>query len=377
MSRGIEDESDDDKIAMLSQKSQHTSLGNTEIAEDDIGGEMNWFKMRIELPKLQIEVHPKEHLSDLTTEQSVVDMLKSSSNNSRKYQEHNYDQRAKLGTISLEGLRLEFESKSSSEQSIFKVDMDSLWVHDPNVRKEIDLLNKNAKFADLLELPEEYVLKTVPDEEKDLKKDHARQEAIRNTQRMTTAFDGEGNRSSFLKAGKLFSLSIETVKMDDYKKMRNAAKGENANQIDTIVGEDKESARDLDKMHESSSEDDSNSGFAIDKNDIDIDHVDADEESRSLAGEDIQQKNRENNQVKEYHTNVVFNINGQIIVYSNFFFIKKVMKLVTGIAKDMEKKRTQLTQNINDAQVLENIIRGFDYLKELKAAAYKRMEEAR
>ena len=52
MSRGIEDESDDDKIAMLSQKSQHTSLGNTEIAEDDIGGEMNWFKMRIELPKL-------------------------------------------------------------------------------------------------------------------------------------------------------------------------------------------------------------------------------------------------------------------------------------------------------------------------------------
>ena len=55
------------------------------------------------------------------------------------------------------------------------------------------------------------------------------------------------------------------------------------------MGEDKESARDLDKMHdlESSSEDDSNSGFARDKNDIDIDHVDADEESRSLAGEDI------------------------------------------------------------------------------------------
>lgn len=81
--------------------------------------------------------------------------------------------------------------------------------------------------------------------------------------------------------------------------------------------------------------------------------------------------------VKEYHTNVVFNINGHIIVYSNFFFIKKLLKLVTGIAKDMEEKRSMLTANIRDPQVLDNIISGYDYLEELRKAAYKRMEDLR
>lgn len=39
--------------------------------------------------------------------------------------------------------------------------MDSLSIHDPNVQDEIRELNKGAKFDDMLELPEDYVLKTM------------------------------------------------------------------------------------------------------------------------------------------------------------------------------------------------------------------------
>lgn len=60
----------------------------------------------------------------------------------------------------------------------------------------------------------------------DNKNDKARQEAHANSQRMTTAFDdgGGGASNEKNKDGLLFSLSVETVKMDHFKKMRNAEK---------------------------------------------------------------------------------------------------------------------------------------------------------
>ena len=92
---------------------------------------MNWFRMRCELPKLQIEVHPKADIED--NQSNVIEMIKSTSEK-QKFQQHHYADRVKLGTISIEGLRIEVETKASSEQSLFKVNMDSLWIHDPNVQ---------------------------------------------------------------------------------------------------------------------------------------------------------------------------------------------------------------------------------------------------
>ena len=38
---------------------------------------MNWFRMRCELPKLQIEVHPKADIED--SQSNVIEMIKSTS----------------------------------------------------------------------------------------------------------------------------------------------------------------------------------------------------------------------------------------------------------------------------------------------------------
>ena len=168
--------------------------------------------------------------------------------------------------------------------------------------------------------------------------------------------------------------------MEDYKKERNAQKRENQH-IRTIPEQETNNEDDLKlttDFVDSDSEDKGQSNSDSEDNGLIKDFVDADEENKSAKSGGLSARsNNARAKVQEYHTNVVFNINGQIIVYSNFFFIKKVLQLVTGIATDMEQKRTMLTANINDPEVLENIIHGFEFLKEIKEAAYKRMEELR
>ena len=69
--------------------------------------------------------------------------------------------------------------------------------------------------------------------------------------------------------------------------------------------------------------------------------------------------------MQEYHTNIDFKVTGEITIFSNFFFIKKVFKMITGVAKDMDQNRTLLTREIKKPEVLQNIIDGFDYLEKI------------
>lgn len=65
-------------------------------------------------------------------------------------------------------------------------------------------------------------------------------------------------------------------------------------------------------------------------------------------------------------------------MFSNFFFIKKLFRLITGISKDMRSKREKLLAKVkDDKQVLDNIETGFNYMQDIKERAYERMEQLR
>ena len=78
--------------------------------------------------------------------------------------------------------------------------------------------------------------------------------------------------------------------------------------------------------------------------------------------------------MKEYHTDINFEVKGTIMIFSNFFFIKKLFKLVTNVSKDMARKRKKLISKVEDPDILKNIQVGFDYVKKLRDMAYERME---
>ena len=60
---------------------------------------------------------------------------------------------------------MEIETKSKADSSLFKLDMDSLWVHDPNVLSEVERANKGITFTSD-NRPDDYVLKTINNDEK-------------------------------------------------------------------------------------------------------------------------------------------------------------------------------------------------------------------
>ena len=78
--------------------------------------------------------------------------------------------------------------------------------------------------------------------------------------------------------------------------------------------------------------------------------------------------------MKEFHTDINFEVKGTIMIFSNFFFIKKLFKLVTNVSKDMARKRKKLISKIEDPDILKNIQVGFDYIKKLREMALERME---
>jgi hypothetical protein len=79
----------------------------------------------------------------------------------------------------------------------------------------------------------------------------------------------------------------------------------------------------------------------------------------------------------EYHTSVTFEVSGNIILFSNFFFVKKLFKLITRTTKDMTRKRQKLLSKVKDVSVLKNIESGFNYVQKLKQMAYQQMEALR
>lgn len=79
----------------------------------------------------------------------------------------------------------------------------------------------------------------------------------------------------------------------------------------------------------------------------------------------------------DFHTSINFEVKGNIILFSNFFFIKKVFKMITNCSKDMSQKRRKLISKVTDDEILRNIQIGFNYVQELKKKAYERMEELR
>ena len=104
---------------------------------------------------------------------------------------------------------------------------------------------------------------------------------------------------------------------------------------------------------------------------IDITNDDKSDGDEDFTPDMHQHKNQ------EFHTSISFDSQGQIMIFSNFFFVKKVLKLVGNLSEDMNKKRQLLISNVRDSAVVENIKKGYDYLKDLNEITYKQLQELR
>ena len=167
MERGEQIEVDDyEKIAALSQ----STVGNNSEAEGKDGPPstlQSWFKMKLDIPKVITELYPKIEDEDPNSNDYISD-------------------RPKLGTIELIGLKFELETKSKEEQTLMRVNVDGMSIHDPNVLQEVNMANlvsNSRPIFDDQNKPSEYVLKTKPHDVNRNKADHTHQEALRMSQR--------------------------------------------------------------------------------------------------------------------------------------------------------------------------------------------------
>ena len=110
---------------------------------------------------------------------------------------------------------------------------------------------------------------------------------------------------------------------------------------------------------------------------MDKSHKYQDFETNTDAQSNFSRKSKSAAVKEQYHTSVNFVIMGNIVVYTNFFFIKKVLKLVGNLNKDMASKRSKLLKKVDSAETLENIKSGYSYLQDMKQKALEHMEELR
>lgn len=50
---------------------------------------------------------------------------------------------------------------------------------------------------------------------------------------------------------------------------------------------------------------------------------------------------------------------------------------MTNIVNDMAEKRKKLLLQVSEAEIVQNVVQGFNYMQKLKQIAYERMEELR
>jgi hypothetical protein len=68
---------------------------------------------------------------------------------------------------------------------------------------------------------------------------------------------------------------------------------------------------------------------------------------------------------------------GKVMIFSNFFFVKRMLNLVRRLSIDMKEKREMVLRDVENHEIRENIKKGFLYLEEVKKNAAEKMEEIR
>lgn len=91
------------------------------------------FRLNAEIPKYQIEVYQKESKTQRTFSH-------------RSYEASDLKDRTKIGAFSFEGLKVYMMSKGNPYKSTIEVAMDKLSVQDPNVLREVMLVNQPDSF---------------------------------------------------------------------------------------------------------------------------------------------------------------------------------------------------------------------------------------
>ena len=107
--------------------------------------EDGWFQLNFNLPKFQLEIHHKAE--DPSYKESYQERVLKMSNMHIFHAQRIQDSPI-LGLIEIEGLRIDLVSKNQPYFSELSIEMDSLSIHDPNVREEVESLNKDVKFTD-------------------------------------------------------------------------------------------------------------------------------------------------------------------------------------------------------------------------------------
>ena len=82
-------------------------------------------------------------------------------------------------------------------------------------------------------------------------------------------------------------------------------------------------------------------------------------------------------ETKEYHTNLNVNMPGKVMIFSNFFFVKRMLNLVRRVSIDMKEKREMVLRDVENQEIRENIKKGFLYLEEVKKDIAEKAEEIR